>query len=70
VEMDVWANVGTNDSVDLWRYSGTANTVTLPPGLLWPNWTHGIGVDIYGARTASGGRKGIHSSVSFTTGSN
>ena len=56
------------DPEELWRYVGTANSVTLPADLLWPDKRHHVHVDIYGPRTPTGGRKGSDSELNFYTG--
>lgn len=35
------------NSEDIWRYHGTATTVTVPGNLLWPSFTHGIGIEAH-----------------------
>lgn len=67
-EIGVGVVTGPGDSEDIWRYAGTGKSVTIPTDLLWPNQQHGVWVDNYAARSASGARKGNLTSGYFYTG--
>lgn len=54
-------------SEDIWRYHGTATTVTVPGDLLWPSFTHGISIEAY-APSATPARKSISVDNPITTG--
>jgi len=66
-EVNVGVQVSVNNSVDIWRYSGTATSVAMPGNLLSANTPHNLNVDAY-ASSISAARKSASASINFTTG--